>query len=110
MTSEISNNHVRVQDVYIPWLQKLVFEIPFLENFVSSARQFLRVTKAQSFTRIEQDESVDQRDIMSKLLEAKNQSTGEPLAKEELISEAVILLIAGDHTICANEQITNVNV
>ena len=97
-----------LQAVYIPWIQELIFEVPFLDRLLSSARQFLSITKAQSSTRIEGDDTVTERkDIMSTLLEAKNPSTGEPLPEKELVSEAVILLIAGKNiivTALANQE------
>jgi len=81
----------------MPWVLKLRFNLPFLEKYVNSARRFISVTKAQSNARIvSEHDGVEHKDIVSGLLKAKDSKTGKSFTKPELVSEAVLLLIAGE--------------
>ena len=100
MNSKPADDHAISKAVYILWIQKIISEIPFLQDSLRSASRFLRMSKAQSLKRIEEHvASTEPKDFMSVLLRAKNPSTGQSLATEELVSEAVLLLIAGDNII-----------
>lgn len=75
---------------------KLRFDLPFLEKYVNRARRFLSVTRAQADARfVRQYNGNEDKDIVSELQKAKDPSTGQNLTTPELISEAVMLLIAG---------------
>lgn len=80
----------------MPWMLKLRFDLPILDKYVNRARRFLSVTRAQVDERfVRQYNGNEPKDIVSELLKAKDSNTGQNLTTPELISEAVMLLIAG---------------
>ena len=80
----------------MPWMLKLRFDLPILEKYVNRARRFLSVTRAQANARfVRQYDGDEHKDIVSELLKAKDSNKGQHLTTPELISEAVMLLIAG---------------
>ena len=89
-------DHNLFQVGYMPWMMKIRIDLPFLEGYVDRARRFLTITKAQANARLvgEQDGS-EHKDVVSGLLKAKKWTTGKDFTTPELVSESVLLLIAG---------------
>ena len=80
----------------MPWMLKLRFDLPILKKYADSARRFLNVTRTQAKARlVQQYNGNNRKDIVSELLKAKDSNTGRNFTTPELISEAVLLLIAG---------------
>ena len=80
----------------MPWMMKIRFDVPFLDKYISRARRFLAVTKAQANARIVGDHDGNERkDIVSGLVKAKLVTTGKDFTTPELVSESILLLIAG---------------
>ena len=91
----------------MPWMLKLRFDLPILEKYVTRARRFLSVTRAQVNARfVSQDNGNEHKDIVSELLKAKDSRKGHILTTPELISEAEMLLIAGQRPIITSTRLS----
>ena len=80
----------------MPWMMKIRIDLPFLGKYINRARRFLTVTNSLVNARLvgEHDGSED-KDIVSSLLKTKDCSTGKDMTIPELVSESMLLLIAG---------------
>ena len=80
----------------MPWMMKIRFDLPILQRYVNRARRFLTITKAQANARLAvEHDGTEHRDVVSGLLKAQNSTTGKNFTTPELVSESVLLLIAG---------------
>ena len=80
----------------MPWIMKIRFDLPFLDRYITRARGFFTVTKAQANARlVDEDDGNEHKDFVADLLKAKDWTTGKDLTTPELVSESILLLIAG---------------
>ena len=82
----------------MPSLLKLHLDQILFRKAVKGVYQYQRISSEQSDWRIQQSSKISERDVFGTLLSARDPETGMGLSREEMISEAGVLIVAGSDT------------
>ena len=82
----------------MPGILDLKLDKIFFSGATKGTYQYQALSQDQSEWRMEQGDKIKERDLFGSLLEARDPRTGRGFTREELISEAALLIIAGSST------------
>lgn len=80
------------------WLRPHIHRLPWYSRGQKAVKHLAGIAIARVETRLAEANPTDRDDLLSKLMEGKDED-GNPMGKEELISEALTQLVAGSDTI-----------
>jgi cytochrome P450 len=100
------NEHVFLGCMYgmmpslLPWSMRVAnyLPIPWLQNLLKGRKALRDKTSACLTREMSAQKTSDTRSILTRLIQAKDPETGEPLPEVAVASEAFAFLVAGSHT------------